>query len=54
MQKVVFKTFGCSNNFSESEAMAGLLEETGFSAEESSDFSQAEVVVFNMCSVKGP
>ncbi len=54
MAKIVFKTFGCSNNFSESEAMAGLLEKAGFSAEESSDFSRADVVVFNMCSVKGP
>ncbi|MFH1695254.1 MAG: tRNA (N(6)-L-threonylcarbamoyladenosine(37)-C(2))-methylthiotransferase, partial [Candidatus Micrarchaeota archaeon] len=54
MQKVVFKTFGCSNNFSESEVMAGILEEKGYSAEESSDFSSAEIVVFNMCSVKGP
>ncbi|MFH1664139.1 MAG: tRNA (N(6)-L-threonylcarbamoyladenosine(37)-C(2))-methylthiotransferase [archaeon] len=54
MQKVVFKTYGCSNNFSESEAMAGLLEKTGHKTKESSDFSSADAVVFNMCSVKGP
>ena len=30
MAKIVFRTYGCSNNFSESEAMAGLLEKAGF------------------------
>lgn len=54
MQKVVFKTYGCSNNFSESEAMAGILINEGYTAEESTNFSSADVVVFNMCSVKGP
>jgi len=54
MQKVVFKTYGCSNNFSESEAMAGILVKEGYSAEESIEFSSADIIIFNMCSVKGP
>lgn len=54
MQKVVFRTYGCSNNFSESEAMAGLMEKAGYSAIESTEFSSADAVVFSMCSVKGP
>ncbi len=54
MQKVVFKTYGCSNNFSESEAMAGILIKEGFKAEESNEFDSADIIVFNMCSVKGP
>jgi len=52
MANVTFKTYGCSNNFSESEAMAGLLEKGGHTV--SDDQEQADVVVFNMCSVKGP
>ncbi len=54
MTKIVFKTYGCSNNFSESEVMAGLLEKGGYTTEESIEFSSADAVVFNMCSVKGP
>jgi len=54
MAKVVFRTFGCSNNFSESEQMAGILEENGYSAKESAEFSSADAIVFNLCSVKGP
>jgi MiaB-like tRNA modifying enzyme len=34
--------------------MAGILEENGYSAVESNDFNSADVVVFNLCSVKGP
>jgi MiaB-like tRNA modifying enzyme len=54
LMKVVFKTYGCSNNFSESEAMAGLLEREGYLTEESENFSSADAVIFNLCSVKGP
>jgi len=54
MQKVVFRTYGCSNNFSESEAMAGLLEKAGYLSIESTEFEKADAVVFSMCSVKGP
>ncbi|MBR9707613.1 MAG: tRNA (N(6)-L-threonylcarbamoyladenosine(37)-C(2))-methylthiotransferase, partial [Candidatus Diapherotrites archaeon] len=53
MSRVVFKTYGCSNNFSESEAMAGLLSREGHQTSEGNDFDQADVVIFNMCSVKG-
>ncbi len=53
MAKIVFKTYGCSNNFSESEVMAGLLEKAGFKAEESEEFSSADAIVFSLCSVKG-
>lgn len=54
MTKVIFRTYGCSNNFSESEAMQGLLEKAGFSTTESEQYEDADVIVFNMCSVKGP
>ncbi len=50
MAKVSFKTYGCSNNIAESEAMAGLLEQDGHDITS----ENAEVFVFNMCSVKGP
>ena len=49
--KVLFKTYGCSNNVSESEVMAGLLVRAGHIITESE--ADAEVVIFNMCSVKG-
>ena len=49
MVNVNIKTFGCSNNFHESEVMAGLLKEKGYSLGE----SDSDVVLLNVCTVKG-
>ena len=51
MAKVWFKTFGCPTNFSESEAMIGLLQKAGFELAKSID--EAYVIVLNICTVKG-
>ena len=52
MEKVYFKTFGCSTNISETEVMQGLLAKAGF--EITSSKENADVIVINVCSVKGP
>lgn len=50
MAKVAFKTYGCSNNFHESEVMAGLLGEDGHTMADEID---ADVILLNICTVKG-
>ncbi len=49
MKKVQFITQGCSANQADSEVMAGLLDEAGYTLAE-----DAPLVVFNTCTVKGP
>ncbi|MBW3020834.1 tRNA (N(6)-L-threonylcarbamoyladenosine(37)-C(2))-methylthiotransferase [Candidatus Woesearchaeota archaeon] len=50
MDKIFFKTSGCSNNQAESEIMKGLTSEYFGLADNIED---AEIVVFNICTVKG-
>ena len=50
MKKVHIKTYGCSNNFHESEVMSGLLAEKGYAV---SDVDASDVVLLNVCTVKG-
>ncbi len=50
MEKVFFKTFGCSNNFAESEIMKGLVKQN-FAV--TSNIENANIVVLNLCTVKG-
>ncbi|MBT3304478.1 tRNA (N(6)-L-threonylcarbamoyladenosine(37)-C(2))-methylthiotransferase [Candidatus Woesearchaeota archaeon] len=50
MEKVFFKTFGCSNNFAESEIMKGLVKQN-FAV--TSSIEAADIVVLNLCTVKG-
>ncbi|KAH3744400.1 threonylcarbamoyladenosine tRNA methylthiotransferase [Pelomyxa schiedti] len=50
--RVFLKTWGCSHNFSDSEYMAGVLEEAGFQLVHVWD--DADIYVFNSCTVKGP
>ncbi len=54
MAHIVMKTYGCSNNIAESEMMAGLLEKKGHTVTEANGIIDGDVVIFNMCSVKGP
>ncbi|MCK4522485.1 MAG: tRNA (N(6)-L-threonylcarbamoyladenosine(37)-C(2))-methylthiotransferase [Nanoarchaeota archaeon] len=51
MEKIYFKTMGCSINFSESEIMQGILKEKGFEIIDMPD--NADVIVVNICTVKG-
>ncbi len=51
MVKVAITTQGCSHNYSDSEHMAGLLKQAGH---ELVDEDNAEVVLFNTCTVKTP
>eukprot|EP00033_Pygsuia_biforma_P001909 GCRY01002130.1.p1 GENE.GCRY01002130.1~~GCRY01002130.1.p1 ORF type:complete len:471 (+),score=111.85 GCRY01002130.1:180-1592(+) len=48
---VHFKTYGCQHNVSDSEVMAGILVERGFSLTDR--IEEADVVVLNSCTVKG-
>jgi MiaB-like tRNA modifying enzyme len=48
--KVYIKTFGCSLNLADSEAMAGILEKEGNFLVNSSD--EADLIVINSCAVK--
>ncbi|MCX6774912.1 MAG: tRNA (N(6)-L-threonylcarbamoyladenosine(37)-C(2))-methylthiotransferase [DPANN group archaeon] len=50
MNKVYIKTFGCSANQSDSEIMAGLLEEAGYKLVDS--VKKADLVIINSCGVK--
>jgi len=51
-QKVMFKTYGCSHNTSDSEFMIGLLADYGYNLVD--DFNDAHVCVINSCTVKNP
>lgn len=51
MEKVCIQTHGCAANFSESEAMAGLLAKSGF--EIVKDMEHSDVNIINICTVKG-
>ena len=48
--KYLIETFGCQMNYHDSERMAGLLEEDGYTPAEST--ADADVVVINTCSVR--
>ena len=50
--KVFVKTYGCSHNISDSEYMAGLLQDYGFTLVESAD--EADACLINSCTVKNP
>lgn len=50
--RVFVKSFGCSTNLADGEVLAGCLAEAGY--ELVNDFSEAEIVVYNTCAVKGP
>lgn len=46
------ETYGCSHNFADSEQMAGLLKQAKFELKEK--LEDADVVIFNTCTVKSP
>ncbi len=48
--KYFIKTFGCQMNASDSERIAGLLKELGF--QEASKIQEADLAIFNLCSVR--
>ena len=50
MKKVYLETFGCQMNVSDSERVATLLENKGFTI--TPDEDSADVVLFNTCSVR--
>ena len=52
MPTIYFETAGCSANFADSEQMAGLLKQAKF--EIVSNLEDADVVILNTCTVKGP
>ena len=50
--RVFVKSFGCSANLADGEVLAGCLAEAGYELADSA--SEASVVVYNTCAVKGP
>src|SRR3989338_4120919 len=52
MPSIHFITQGCSANQADSEIMQGILKENGYSFSSRED--DADIVVFNSCTVKGP
>ena len=50
--RVCVRSFGCSTNLADGEVMAGCLAEAGY--EIVSDASDADLIIFNTCGVKGP
>lgn len=51
-QSVFVKTYGCSHNISDSEYMAGLLADYGFTITD--DIEKADACLLNSCTVKNP
>ena len=49
-KKYLLKTYGCQANVRDSETLAGILEEMGFTA--TSEASEADVIIFNTCAVR--
>lgn len=52
MTTVYIETAGCSQNFADSEQMAGLLKQAKF--EVVKELEPADMVIFNTCTIKGP
>ena len=50
--RVYVKSFGCSANLADGEAITGCISEAGF--EVVSDPGDAEILVYNTCAVKSP
>ncbi len=50
MTKIAFITHGCTNNFAESELMAGMLKKAGFPIAKK---EEADIIILNICTVKG-
>ena len=50
--KIYVKTYGCSHNISDSEYMAGLLQDYGFTMVDS--IEEADGCLINSCTVKNP
>ncbi|MEM1539847.1 MAG: tRNA (N(6)-L-threonylcarbamoyladenosine(37)-C(2))-methylthiotransferase [Candidatus Bathyarchaeia archaeon] len=50
--RVFLRSFGCSTNLADGEAMAGCLAKAGFKLVD--NVVDAEIVVYNTCAVKGP
>ncbi len=50
MANIHCKTFGCANNFAESEIMQGFLAKAGHTA---SSEEKADIILLNLCTVKG-
>ncbi|MDF2158534.1 tRNA (N6-isopentenyl adenosine(37)-C2)-methylthiotransferase MiaB [Algoriphagus sp. CAU 1675] len=49
-KKLYIESYGCQMNFSDSEIVASIMKENGFDT--TSDFSQADVVFLNTCSIR--
>jgi threonylcarbamoyladenosine tRNA methylthiotransferase CDKAL1 len=50
--QVYIRSFGCSTNLADGEALAGCLAEAGYKL--SSSLNAADIIVYNTCAVKGP
>ncbi|KAH8739460.1 transmembrane protein [Cryptosporidium ryanae] len=50
--KIMIKNFGCNHNRSDSESMAGILSEYGYTIVK--DLDLCDLIVINSCTVKGP
>ena len=50
--RIHIKTYGCSTNLADSEAIAGCLTQAGYKLTHSA--SVADIIIYNTCAVKGP
>jgi MiaB-like tRNA modifying enzyme len=51
-KRIHIESYGCSTNFADGETLAGCLTQAGYTLTASAQ--EAEVIVYNCCSVKGP
>jgi threonylcarbamoyladenosine tRNA methylthiotransferase CDKAL1 len=51
-KRIHIESFGCTTNLADGEVLAGCLDQAGFILTDSE--SEADVIVYNSCSVKGP
>src|SRR5664279_4123698 len=49
-RKFYIESYGCAMNFADSEVVASILQETGFTA--TKDFTEADLVLINTCSIR--
>ena len=52
VSKILIKNFGCSSNIADGEVLAGCLAKAGYQITQSE--TQADLIIFNTCAVKGP
>jgi len=52
MPQIHIKTYGCSSNTADTQTLAGILQQTGYTLTDNE--THADLIIYNTCAVKGP